>query len=148
MADFWVVAPCRLVEVYRRFRAACCHHHHGIALWNAGLLVSDYMALQLRTQSYSSGLSLKFRCDVSYSLGWCLAYVRRTNFVFIKLQWPILRIKVNKMAGEEAGMQKIKKLKKWDNLADLETDRIEILKCFFLRFDDVEWIHMTHDRDW
>jgi hypothetical protein len=24
MAVFWVVAPCRLVEVYRRFRGACC----------------------------------------------------------------------------------------------------------------------------
>jgi hypothetical protein len=27
MAIFWVVAPCRLVEVYRRFRGACCLHH-------------------------------------------------------------------------------------------------------------------------
>jgi hypothetical protein len=27
MAVFWVVAPCHLVEVYRRFRGACCHHH-------------------------------------------------------------------------------------------------------------------------
>jgi hypothetical protein len=24
MADFWVVAPCSLVEVYRRFRGDCC----------------------------------------------------------------------------------------------------------------------------
>jgi hypothetical protein len=27
MAVFWVVAPCSLVEVYRRFRGACCLHH-------------------------------------------------------------------------------------------------------------------------
>jgi hypothetical protein len=29
MAVFWVVAPCSLVEVYRRFRGACCLHHEG-----------------------------------------------------------------------------------------------------------------------
>jgi hypothetical protein len=27
MAVFWVVAPCSLVEVYRRFRSACCLHY-------------------------------------------------------------------------------------------------------------------------
>jgi hypothetical protein len=27
MAVFWVVAPCSLVEVYRRFRGICCLHH-------------------------------------------------------------------------------------------------------------------------
>jgi hypothetical protein len=27
MVLFWVVAPCRLVEVYRRFRGACCLRH-------------------------------------------------------------------------------------------------------------------------
>jgi hypothetical protein len=26
MAAFWVVAPCSLVEVYRRFRGTCCLH--------------------------------------------------------------------------------------------------------------------------
>jgi hypothetical protein len=29
MAVFWVVAPYSLVEVYRRFRGACCIHHEG-----------------------------------------------------------------------------------------------------------------------
>jgi hypothetical protein len=29
MAVSWVVAPCSLVEVYRRFRDACCLHHQG-----------------------------------------------------------------------------------------------------------------------
>jgi hypothetical protein len=28
IAVFWVVAPCSLVEVYQRFRGACCLHHH------------------------------------------------------------------------------------------------------------------------
>jgi hypothetical protein len=27
MAVFWDVAPCSLVEVYRRFRDACCLHY-------------------------------------------------------------------------------------------------------------------------
>jgi hypothetical protein len=29
MTVFWVVAPCSLVEIYRRFRGACCLHHLG-----------------------------------------------------------------------------------------------------------------------
>jgi hypothetical protein len=29
MAVFWVVALCSLVEVYRRFRSACCLLHQG-----------------------------------------------------------------------------------------------------------------------
>jgi hypothetical protein len=29
MAVFWVVAPCSMVEVYRRFRGSCCLHHQG-----------------------------------------------------------------------------------------------------------------------
>jgi hypothetical protein len=28
MAVFWDVAPCSLVEVYQRFRGACCLHQH------------------------------------------------------------------------------------------------------------------------
>jgi hypothetical protein len=27
MAVFWDVAPCSLVEIYQRFRGACCLHH-------------------------------------------------------------------------------------------------------------------------
>jgi hypothetical protein len=29
MAVFWVVAPCRLIRVYRRFRGLYCLHHQG-----------------------------------------------------------------------------------------------------------------------
>jgi hypothetical protein len=29
IAVFWVVVPCSLVEVYRRFRGACCLQHQG-----------------------------------------------------------------------------------------------------------------------
>jgi hypothetical protein len=30
MTVFWVVSPCILVEVYQRFRGACCLHYQGI----------------------------------------------------------------------------------------------------------------------
>jgi hypothetical protein len=30
MTVFWDVAPCNLVEVYRRFRGACCLHQQGV----------------------------------------------------------------------------------------------------------------------
>jgi hypothetical protein len=30
MNVFCVVAPCSVVEVYRRFRGACCLHHQGM----------------------------------------------------------------------------------------------------------------------
>jgi hypothetical protein len=42
MAVFWVVAPCSLVEVYQRFRGACCLYHQG-----------DYTAQQPRRQQSS-----------------------------------------------------------------------------------------------
>jgi hypothetical protein len=29
MSVFWIVAPCILVEVFRRFKGACCLHHQG-----------------------------------------------------------------------------------------------------------------------
>jgi hypothetical protein len=29
MVLFWVIMPCSLVEVFRRFRGACCLHHQG-----------------------------------------------------------------------------------------------------------------------
>jgi hypothetical protein len=29
MAIFWVVAPCNLVEIYRRLRGDCCLHNQG-----------------------------------------------------------------------------------------------------------------------
>jgi hypothetical protein len=64
MTLFWVVTSCRLVEVYRRFRGACCPPQKGTHrpddggnkhLWNVGELLPDYTALQPRRQpsSYS-----------------------------------------------------------------------------------------------
>jgi hypothetical protein len=51
---FWVVAPCSLVEVYRRFRVACCLHRPDDGgrkdLWNVSKLLPDYTVLQPRRQ--------------------------------------------------------------------------------------------------
>jgi hypothetical protein len=33
MDIFWVVAPCKLVDVYQRFRGPCCLHHQGDDAW-------------------------------------------------------------------------------------------------------------------
>jgi hypothetical protein len=44
MAVFWVVAPCSLVEVYRRFRGTCCLHHQGpiLDLFNASSVIRTH----------------------------------------------------------------------------------------------------------
>jgi hypothetical protein len=60
MTVFWDVAPCRLVEVYRRFRGAYCFHHRGNHrpddggcknLRNVGKFIPDNTAQQPRRQS-------------------------------------------------------------------------------------------------
>jgi hypothetical protein len=48
IAVFWVVGPCSVVEVYRRFTSACCLHHQGV-----GKLLPDYTVQQPRRQSAS-----------------------------------------------------------------------------------------------
>jgi hypothetical protein len=35
MSIFWVLAPCSLVEVYRRVRGASCLHHQDYVSWSA-----------------------------------------------------------------------------------------------------------------
>jgi hypothetical protein len=52
MTVFWVVAPCSLVEVYRRLRGACClHYRFDDGGSNVGKLLPDYTAQQPRRQS-------------------------------------------------------------------------------------------------
>jgi hypothetical protein len=50
IAVFRVAEPCILVDVYRRFRGACC-------------LPPDYTALQPRTQTSSSSNYLGYRIN-------------------------------------------------------------------------------------
>jgi hypothetical protein len=51
---FWVVASCSLVELYRRFRGACCLHRPDDGgskyIRNVGKLLPDYTAQQSRKQ--------------------------------------------------------------------------------------------------
>jgi hypothetical protein len=49
---FWDVAPCSLVEVYRRFRGACCLHHQAMST-HVGKLLTDHTAQHPRKQSSS-----------------------------------------------------------------------------------------------
>jgi hypothetical protein len=53
MAVFWVVAPCRLVEVYQRFRGTCCLHHRGDDLLIA-LLMEAATASETLVNFYQS----------------------------------------------------------------------------------------------
>jgi hypothetical protein len=38
---FWEVAPCSMVEVYRRFRGVYCLHHHGALMIDVNLANID-----------------------------------------------------------------------------------------------------------
>jgi hypothetical protein len=69
MAVFWVVAPCSLVEVYRRFRGPCCLHHQvthrpddgGIFVY---LDVSDrFFVLYDEAFSFLGIVVFKFNCS-------------------------------------------------------------------------------------
>jgi hypothetical protein len=54
MAVFWVVAPCSLIEVYRRVTDACClHHQDSKHLWNVGKFLLDNTVQQPRRQPSS-----------------------------------------------------------------------------------------------
>jgi hypothetical protein len=60
MAVFWVAALCSLVEIYRRFRGACCirdqcpeERQQTPPPRNVGKLLPDYMAQQCRRLPYS-----------------------------------------------------------------------------------------------
>jgi hypothetical protein len=76
MIAFWDVAPYTLVEVYRRFRGACCLHHRcdrpapcsvieiewffrgdyfppSLETWNVGKLLPDCTVQHTRRQSFS-----------------------------------------------------------------------------------------------
>jgi hypothetical protein len=47
MAVFWAVAPCNLVEVYRRCRGACCLLHQGMFYDTNFLFVHAFISVRL-----------------------------------------------------------------------------------------------------
>jgi hypothetical protein len=57
---FWVVAPCSLVEVYRRFRGACCLHHHGATIQKTAIFVLT--AVRISNPTVRTSVS-KYRSD-------------------------------------------------------------------------------------
>jgi hypothetical protein len=65
MAVFWVVAPCSLVEIYRRFRSACCLHHQGGSYCNITWRESNY----LTNRSEIDWCSLRLRVREEHLMG-------------------------------------------------------------------------------
>jgi hypothetical protein len=76
MTVIYDVAPCSLVEVYRRFRSSCCLHHQGDGpehFWNVGKFLPEYAAQHTRSNlkkvCFFIGLILLWKaqgcCDVS-----------------------------------------------------------------------------------
>jgi hypothetical protein len=63
MAVFWVVAPCSLVEVYRRFGGASCLHHQGDR--------PDYTAITQKTAIFKTYL-------------FCLCFLPNTNEIMVR----------------------------------------------------------------
>jgi hypothetical protein len=58
MTIFWDVAPYSLVEVYWRFRGACCLHHQGSDegskyLWSVGKLLPDYIFILAAVRTWN-----------------------------------------------------------------------------------------------
>jgi hypothetical protein len=58
MVVFWVVAPCSLVEFYRRFKGACCLHHQGDARLHSAttqktaIFINDFLSSWDKQQVY------------------------------------------------------------------------------------------------
>jgi hypothetical protein len=113
MAVFWVVPPCNLVQVYRRFRGLYRLHHQGDVfiitdrlhggstdLWNFGKLVPIYAALQPIRQpssyrlAWESQVQFVVRFEVFSSdptsasnvRNFALAYV---GTVLLSCTWPL-----------------------------------------------------------
>jgi hypothetical protein len=55
MTVFWDVEPCSVVEVYRRFRGACCTHHEGDSLDDRGSKQGPW-TLMMETEQVSKTL--------------------------------------------------------------------------------------------
>jgi hypothetical protein len=67
MAVFWVVTPCSLVDVYRRFRDVCCLYHQG------GKHLPDYTAQRPRRQP--SSYSPPWEHQISNGIAWLKAAI-------------------------------------------------------------------------
>jgi hypothetical protein len=53
MVVFWVVAPCSLVEVYRRFRGPCCLHRQIALMLEAERTSETLVNFYKTTQRYN-----------------------------------------------------------------------------------------------
>jgi hypothetical protein len=104
MAVFWVVEPCSIVEVYRRFRVLAASIHRrddgGKYLWNVGKLLPYFTALQPRRQlsSYSPPWEpeiLQCSITVSLVLHVCLKYEKFVATLCYLDELLLQRVKVD-----------------------------------------------------
>jgi hypothetical protein len=107
IAVFWVVAPCRLVWVYRRFRGLYCLQHHG-ALKTAIFTFSEGTNIKsTSTFQYTSGLEhankwVRYVCSRVQSLVLSQEWVKRSHFsyrLFIRSYFTYNEKKPIKWAG-------------------------------------------------
>jgi hypothetical protein len=72
MAVLWVVAPCILVEVYRRSRGACCPYDGSKHFWNVNELLPVHTAQQPRRRpsSYSPPWQTQNVTSAVYTHAW------------------------------------------------------------------------------
>jgi hypothetical protein len=72
MAVFWVVGLCNLVEVYRRFRGACCLHHQGDEAASTSATSVDLYQTTWRNNPEDSRLRTHRRENLKSHLEWFL----------------------------------------------------------------------------
>jgi hypothetical protein len=67
-AVFWVLAPCSLVEVYRRFIDTCCLHHHTLMMEAASTVLQSRRqpSSYLKTTVWISKFSPSSRGNIPY----------------------------------------------------------------------------------
>jgi hypothetical protein len=85
MAVFWVVAPCRLLWVYRRFGGSCDRLHWGRNyFWNVGKLTTRHCNREGRH------FHITERVSIVYSLWFLVSYV--ISFVNVKhiMKLPVI----------------------------------------------------------
>jgi hypothetical protein len=87
MAVFWDVAPCSLVEIYRRFRGSCCDDRPDDGgskhLWSVGKLLPDYTTQQHRRQTLHTRRreNLKSQSLYVFISMWMCELRERTTYV-------------------------------------------------------------------
>jgi hypothetical protein len=94
MAAFCVVAPCRLAEVYRRFKGACCLHRHSDEyswhLWNVNFYQTTRRNNPQDSRLYTRLENIKSHSVQSETRG-AGKYIRRRHLERYRIIDPMLK---------------------------------------------------------